>query len=294
MTKAAVIVRAGKTSTHAGWLRGDAPGFDLLVVAYEPLPPELIEGATSYVLLPGNKVYGWSQYLRENPDIFRRYDHIALMDNDLVCDAREINRCFAIGRQYKLSLWQPSLSWTSYFTYGVFLHNPLYLLRYVNFIEMMCPFFTSDHLQRCLPILSMGLETAIDRLWCRIRPDWRDAYAVIDAVQVEHSQPVGGKRDEQGFTTDYQVIIDKVEADLNVRFRGPVAYAGVSRAGKRLQGRWQMALRSSVTLAALRQSPNTGFRPVTDHIRHNLTRPIDNDPVPIPGIIQKPSVSDAT
>lgn len=289
MTRAAVIVRAGKQSTHTGWLQGEKPEFDLLIVAYEALPPELIAGAKAYVLIPGNKVFGWSRFLADYPEIFSQYDQIALMDNDLVCDAREINRCFSIGRQYNLSLWQPSLSWPSHFSYGVFLHNPLYKLRYTNFIEMMCPFFSADHLEKCIPILSMGLETAIDRFWCRIRPDWRRAYAVIDAVQVEHSQPVGGKRSEQGFTTNYQAVIDKAEAELNIYFRGPVAYAGVDRAGKIIEGRWRMALRGLATIPAFRDSPYSFkefFRPVTDHVRHNLTRPINNEPVAIPGVVQ--------
>lgn len=289
MTRAAVVVRAGKRSTHAAWLQGEPLEFDLLVVAYEALPSELIEGTKTYVIIIGAKVFGWSKFFQDYPEIFREYDQIAMMDDDLICSAREINRCFSIGRQYNLSLWQPSLSWSSHFSHGAFLHNPIYLLRYVNFVEMMCPFFSSNHLQSCLPTLSMGLETGIDRLWCRIKPEWRHAYAVIDAAQVEHSQVVGGRRRDQGFETDYQVVIDKMEADLNIFFRGTVAYAGISRTGKIIQGRWQMALRSLITIAAFRQSPNIAsgwfFRPITDHIRHNLTRPIDNEPVDIPGII---------
>jgi hypothetical protein len=286
LVKSAVVTRAGRRSTHRAWLQSGTPEFDLILVAYETLPDTMVAGAKAHILIPGAKVAGWSSFFNDHPQVFQQYNHIALLDDDLVCSARDINMSFRLGRKYGLSLWQPSLSWRSYFSYSALLHNPLYQLRYVNFVEMMCPFFTAEHLQRCLPIFGLGLETGVDRLWCRLRKESRWAYAVIDCVQVEHNKPVGLHRAAQGFSGTYRDVHDKLEADLKIPFRGVVAYGAISRGGRKLQGKWRMALGALVTLAAFGQTPHTNlrwfFRRVLDHVRHNLTRPINNDEIALP------------
>lgn len=278
-SRSAVVVRAGKNSTHAGWVLGAVPEFDLIVAAYEPLPEALREAAHHLIPVPGYKVAGWSALFMRQPDLLDRYDHIALIDDDIVCNAQDINRCFAIGRDHRLSLWQPSLAWRSHCTYGVVLHNPNFILRYTNFVEMMCPFFTSGHLRAALPLFSRGYETGIDQAWCRLPRHWRESFAVIDAVQVVHSQPVGGKKSDQGFTTDYRVVVNEVDDFFGLNFRGPVAYAGIGKNGSRVQGRWPMALHALAPLRGVAQAPDRQWfrKSLTDHIRHNLTRPIGID-----------------
>ena len=282
MNSSAVVVRAGSRSIHAKWLSGCPARFDLIVAAYEDLPPELTSAATESIFIPGTKVAGWSRLFSDRPELLQRYEQIALMDDDLLCSACDINASFDAGRKYQLSLWQPSLSWTSYFSHAVFLNNPLFRVRYVNFIEMMCPFFSADHLGRSLPLFALGYETGIDRLWCRLRRDWRGAYAVLDDVQFEHTRPVGQNRKDQGFIGvhgEYQTVIDQMEEAVGVFFRGPVAYAGIDRNGVEIKGRFPMAVRALATLAAWRSTVNAGwfYRPVVDHVRHILTRPINND-----------------
>ncbi len=282
-----VIVRAGKNSVHRNWMQGQ-PAYDLIVFAYEELPPELTSMATAAITLAGPKIYSWDQLFSQRPEILQNYRQIALLDDDLICTAADINASFAAGARYQLDLWQPSLSWDSYFSYAVALHNPLFRLRYVNFIELMCPFFSAAHLRLALPLFALGFETTVDRLWCRLQPDGRYAYAIIDAVQFRHSRPVGQNAAAQGFLKDatrrdgnmYQAVIDRTESELNLFFRGPVAYAGITRKGTRVGGRVVMAAMSLVLFLARRRRVNKlFFVPVSNHIRHILTRPIDNEPI---------------
>jgi hypothetical protein len=121
-----------------------------------------------HVSIPGKKVDGWNKLFFRYPDVLVRYDRIALVDDDIITDTFSLNKCFDMGAAYGLAIWQPGLSFDSFATYAAFLANPLYKLRYVNFIEMMCPFFTSRQLQAVLPLFSMGFESGIDLVWCSI------------------------------------------------------------------------------------------------------------------------------
>ncbi len=280
----AVIVRAGARSLHPAWLQGEPPEFDLYVLAYAPPPASPQTTYVEEVHLPGQKVAGWHAFLTAHPEIFDRYERIALIDNDIACSAREINLAFRRGREYGLWLWQPSLTPDSYFTYGICLQNPLFAIRFVNFIEMMCPFFTSAYLKECSALFGLGYETAIDLLWCRLRADSAYRFAILDEVSVKHTEPVGALAHLQGFSgkiANYRDVIKEVLPRFKITFNGPVAYAGELRTRRRVKGRAAMTLLSTAILFHYRAAPRPkSFRKsVTDHIRHNLTRPIDADDI---------------
>jgi hypothetical protein len=250
----------------------------LFVLEYEASPDEPKTTYVERVRLPGNKVGGWNEFFKSRPDILQKYSQIALVDNDLECNSADINLAFRMGREYGLWLWQPALTWDSYFSYAIFLRNPLFKLRYVNFIEMMCPFFSSEHLKHCLGLFDLGYETGIDRLWCRMRDGAEHKYAVLDAVEVKHTEPVGAVAYLQGFvgeTANYQSVIDRMEQRFGVYFRGPVAYAGILINRTIVKGRLAMAVFSLLIALGIRKTkiPRFFVKSVSDHIRHNLTRP---------------------
>jgi hypothetical protein len=244
--------------------------------------------ASETIIAPGTKIASWAKLFASRPDLLDRYQQIALLDDDLLCSIEDINTSFAAGRSHNLLLWQPSLSWDSYFTYGITLNNPLFQLRYVNFIELMCPFFNVQQLRLVLPLFSLGYEVYVDRLWCRLHANSNRRYAILDTVKFTHSRPVGQNAEAQGFSAlsrqkkggMYQPMIDQAEADLAIKFRGPVAYAAITRGGKLLSGRFMMAAMAAAIFGGWRPKSRHKFiEPVLDHIRHNLTRPIDNDPI---------------
>src|SRR5277367_5314064 len=233
-----VVVRAGRTSLHPRWLRGAAPNFDLLIAAYEETPAVPPSLRIRETFLPGRKIGGYHRLFTESPELLREYDQIALFDDDIDCDSTTINRLFAEGSRYSLELYQPSLTWDSYISHGMVLRNPLTRLRFVNFVEMMCPVFSASMLSRALPLFSVKLETGIDLLWCRLLDEAHYKFAVIDAVSVRHTRPVGQQRAAQGFIgedSEYQTVVDKMELRTGVTFRGPVAYAAVLRNGWRVE-----------------------------------------------------------
>jgi len=173
----------------------------------------------------------------------------------------------------------------------MFLHNPLTRLRFVNFVEMMCPVFSASMLSRALPLFSVKLETGIDLLWCRLLDEAHYKFAVIDAVSVRHTRPVGQQRAAQGFIgedSEYQTVVDKMELRTGVTFRGPVAYAAVLRNGWRVEGRLRMTAISLITLLSTRKPKGSRwyYRAIVDHVRHNLTRPIRNEPINLGAVLR--------
>lgn len=280
-----VVVRAGRNSLHPGWRDPERrAGFDLLVARYEPGPSLPARPGVAEVASPGTKVAGYASLFRHYPALLDRYDFIALFDDDLQMRQADIDRLFRIGTRYGLDLFQPALSWDSHFTYAALLQNPQFLLRYTNMVEMMCPVFRAAHLRRALPLFDLSFETGIDLVWCRLTEASRPRCAIVDAVSVTHTRPVGTTKNRQGFAPDetYDRQIKALLDRFGISFRGTVTYAAVGRDGRHVSSRLLIAARSLTLWRAIRVTPLTTrhfLRFLTDYLRHSLLRPLNLSPV---------------
>lgn len=269
-----VITRAGAASLHHLWLQPrEARNFDLLLTSYVDQPALKPEDGVQSVFLPGRKVEGWREIVSTLGHRIEAYDRIAFLDDDIACSAAEISKCFELGAQYNLQLWQPSLSWNSYFTFGGTLNNPSFLLRYVNFVEMMCPFMTRATLDRIKRTFFLGLESGIDLVWCSLIPAAERRCAIIDAVQIEHTRPVGQDKAANGFVhRTYEDDIHDCLALFRMTWPSLVANRAILKNGRPVT-RPEISPRVLKILGALKVSPDTrAMRQVTDHIRHQLMR----------------------
>jgi hypothetical protein len=281
-----VVVRAGRRSLHQRWLEEtERLAFDLLIAAYEALEVPANRPEVRNVLIPGPKVKGIAELFRQCPEILKNYSHVALVDDDIDTAHVDLMRCFQMGVEHGFDVWQPSLTWNSHYSYAVFLNNPLYRIRYCNFIEMQTPFFSCEALARCLPLFELGYETGIDQLWCRLSPDPALKYGVVDAVAVQHTRPVGTTAKQQGFVGVYDDYFSSLHAKFGTRFWGPVVYGGILANGVRFKSRILTASLAIAVLPGLFATPvGRGFfvMRMLDHVRHNLTRPINNQPIVLP------------
>lgn len=269
-----VITRAGRNSLHPAWLLpASERSFDLLVASFEELPHSEIRDGLFRVSVPGTKVHGWKTLVEKFSGFIYSYDYIALIDDDIETDAQKLSKLFKAGEAYGLSIWQPSLSWDSYLTYAGTAHNPYFKVRYVNYIEMMAPFFSREALRQVAPLFSYGWESGIDLMWgSAVSPDMRK-FAVIDAVQVKHTRPVGLLKEANGFVDrDYESDISQSLRHFQMEWPSLVASSGIKQNGK-LTGRFGVAARTFALLSLVRKNPSSDvLRRVTDHIRHQLTR----------------------
>ena len=211
--KCLVVTRAGPSSLHPAWLLNGTPQFDLVVTAYSDDAPH--QDGEIRLNLKGRKVAGYNRFFNENPGIFDTYEYIALIDDDIATDARSLNSIFRIGASSGFGIWQPSLDFSSYYTYGMTLRSPLFEYRITDYVEMMCPFFRTSALKRALPLFHLEAETGVDLVWSR-HPDFSSGpCAIIDSISVHHTRPVGTTKNMQGFAED-EGYTDQINALLSL------------------------------------------------------------------------------
>jgi hypothetical protein len=147
-------------------------------------------------------------------------------------------------------------------------------------VEMMCPIFRTSYLRRALPLFGLSFETGIDLVWCRLGDAAPQRFAIIDAVSVRHTRPVGTTRERQGFGKDetYDGQIRTVLDRFGITFRGIVTGSAVTRDGRRVSSRLAIALQSLRLWQAwpVTPMPKRHFaRFLTDYLRHCLFRPVN-------------------
>lgn len=186
-----VIVRAGEKSLHRGWLEGGPRNWDLVVSWY---------GAETYQTIADERVLpakGWkwdvlAAQLDAEPELVAGYEYFWFPDDDIEADAGRISRMFELTETQGLAISQPALSADSYFSHLHTMQARSFLLRYVDFVEVMVPCLSRQTLLRALPLMH---ETpsgfGLDFLWTRFERDNGRRAAVLDAVPVRHTRPVG-------------------------------------------------------------------------------------------------------
>ena len=276
-----IIVRAGAQSRHSTFIGVDCRrNYDLLVTEYEDGVPYFEGDGIVYVSLPGNKLSGFNEIFIRHVEIFERYSHIALIDDDIETSGETLSASFEYGVSLGLQVWQPSLTWDSYFSYACFLNNPGFRVRYTNFVEMMCPFFSTQALRLIAPLFGLGYRTGIDLVWCRVLKEPFLKAAILDNVVVRHTRPIGATKAQRGYARHerYDDVFLRMLDDMGLTFRGNVVYAALDRNNNFIGSRLSILVRSTRILAAIRSSPQGGasfLRPATDHLRHLLYRPIN-------------------
>lgn len=192
-----VIVRAGKTSLHGGWM-GDgfaARNWDIVVSYFDK------DSFTAHITEEGvvpvyHQCGKWDGIFATIND-FENIDHykfVWLPDDDIETDCKTINDIFSMMRKYELSVAQPSLSSDSYFSSLHVAQCDRFILRYSNFVEIMVPCLRKDVLLHILPDFEFTLSGyGLDSVWHRLDAVSNNRAAILDSISVRHTRPVGSK-----------------------------------------------------------------------------------------------------
>lgn len=189
-----VLARVGEQSLHPAWM-SDERDFDLVVQCYGTDPARW-EGSADLVLpdddpdLRGGRAL--HRVLSEHPELLRNYEAIWFPDDDIACDAATISAAFALHTRLGLGLSQPALSPDSYFTHYATLAHPGLHVRFTNFVEALVPIFSAEALAACWHTMDQSRSGfGLDLVWQTIVPGLGLRSAILDAVQVRHTRPVG-------------------------------------------------------------------------------------------------------
>ena len=187
--KRLVVVRGGAHSCHYQWMDG-ACDFDLINASYE----ENVKKSKhdKVIFIKGGKWDGLYRLFQSQPHLLDDYEMVWLPDDDIKTNASAINRMFDLHKHYELALSQPSLSHNSFVLHIALMRNPLFLLRYSDFIEIMMPCFSTSLLRAALPLFKDNRTGQfLDWIWHRFLPEPRYKAAIFDCVAMRHSRAVG-------------------------------------------------------------------------------------------------------
>lgn len=181
-----VIGAVGDRSLHRHWLRWN-PNFDLFLLYYGD--KEGYENESKYYKRSkGYKFHLIQDALNDNPWIYD-YEYIWLPDDDIYTTSATVNRLFNMMREYKLDLAQPSIM--GWYGSDITLHQKGSLLRYTNWVEIMCPCFSSEALRKCQGTFKENkCGWSIETIWNRLLDHPKDKIAIIDDLIVIHTRAV--------------------------------------------------------------------------------------------------------
>jgi hypothetical protein len=205
-----VMARAGNSSLHRKWLQGGERNFDLYLSCYGDRPQEYAPDAEYLREKKSTKWPAWHGHLLVDRELVANYDAVWFPDDDLLIDAAGISKMFDLFVSFDLAMAQPAMGLDSYFSHPILLRDTGYVLRFTNFVEVMAPVFSREALAMLHPtFLESRTGWGLDYLWpCLLSQGGLGAkIAVIDAVSMTHTRPVGGG-------DIYQGEVDPGAADL--------------------------------------------------------------------------------
>ncbi|MGD9723732.1 MAG: hypothetical protein AB7O59_04730 [Pirellulales bacterium] len=185
-----IISPIGDTSVHASWLSHPTErSFDVFLVYYGDHGDFGRAAADHYLRRKGFKWELVDHALKHHGDVLGQYTNIWCPDNDIRADTLAINRLFELFEKFTLQLAQPAIS-AGEVSYRALRQRPELVLRYSPYVEVMCPLFTRTALARIAPtLLDSRSGWGLDWVWPRYFASHE--IAIIDAVGVEHTGPLG-------------------------------------------------------------------------------------------------------
>ncbi|CAB5221586.1 hypothetical protein UFOVP245_196 [uncultured Caudovirales phage] len=124
--------------------------YDILAIQYGDFAPE--DGTyDQLVKIKGSK---W-KLLKQLPDIdFNQWSYIGFFDDDVVVHAADVCASFDFANSKSIGAFQMSVDSNSESSYPILRQNPDLIWSETNFIEIMCPCFTSKNFYKLLDFLS--------------------------------------------------------------------------------------------------------------------------------------------
>lgn len=184
-----IVAAVGDQSLHRYWSTNRHGDFDTYLIYYGD--GEGYEGESKYYRRQkGSKYQLIADTFESSPELLENYHYLWFPDDDIYMRRPEINKMFAFQRDFQLWLCQPSIMGF----YGLAITLPHFecRLRYTNYVEITCPFFTREALTHCLPTFRENKSGwGIDALWNVKLGHPRNRIAIVDEIVAVHTRPVG-------------------------------------------------------------------------------------------------------
>jgi hypothetical protein len=186
-TKNLVIGVVGDKSLHNKWIK-NKKNFDLMLV-YFGKEKEKYKKDCQYWLenVNGTK---WNIIYNLNKNIIKNYKYVFFPDDDIDVNSEQIEHIFALMRKHRLWLSQPAIKGfvSDEFTKKIKGNK----LRFTNWVEIMCPCFEINALNRCWNTFNENKTNwGIAHLWNLNLKNPINKIAILDCVEVNHTRALG-------------------------------------------------------------------------------------------------------
>jgi hypothetical protein len=148
-----VFTSAGDNSCLRQWANPHRK-YDIFVCYYGSNGTDYSDCADYLVLRQGSKFQNLRAVYFAHPEIFRQYEHIFILDDDLGLTARKINKLFEAHEKLGLLGVQPAFFPGGKISWPLTRYDPTLDVAYCNFIEMSAPLLKRDFVERFMQELS--------------------------------------------------------------------------------------------------------------------------------------------
>ncbi|HEY8241988.1 MAG: hypothetical protein ACHQJ7_01500 [Vicinamibacteria bacterium] len=187
MRKNLIVVRAGDQSLHRRWMDDSRiRSFDVLVSYYGTSAGRHESKADHYHAMRGPRWPAHDWLWRNRRDLFDAYERVAFVCDDVAANTATWNAMFDLSEFYGLDLAQPVID--GYVNVPITFRVPGSLLRYVNWVEVMCPVFSRRALALCGDTFRESVSGwSLGWLWCARLPYPEYKVAMVDRIHVTHT-----------------------------------------------------------------------------------------------------------
>ena len=191
LRKYLVISTIGQDSLHQFYC-SDNREFDVMLVAYDRDAYDKFQGdGDLLVYKQGRKFELIHHYLKDKE---LNYDYYLFLDDDILTTAEDLNKFFAICRQYQTKISHPAV--IGYNHHQLLKPDNNYLLTFTDWVELQAVCFRRDKLAELLDTFTENKSGyGLPELWWKrsITPWGEDLrlFAIINEVVVNHTRPYG-------------------------------------------------------------------------------------------------------
>jgi hypothetical protein len=187
-----LCIRTGPEQDFLSWFSESAQrSWDLFISSYAQLDSTTTSSADIITYGGLTKFSAMHEAHRLQPDLFGKYEAVAVFDDDVQIKFEDVDKLFDIFSEFGLALAQPSVSHLSYVSWNETFQCPAFKMRFTNFVEVMAPVFARKALSIAIPTFKMSLSSwGLDFLWPHVIGVANNNIAIIDAITVRHTKPV--------------------------------------------------------------------------------------------------------
>lgn len=207
-----VVLRANRHSLHRTWpqdIDDSDRNWDFCISWYDKEPPVDVGPCEYLTHQPAERKFASIHGLFRPGSPLWAYTHIWMPDDDLLTSWKDINRIFEVCYRHKLALAQPSLRLGSYAGISITMQDPEKALRFTEYVEGMCPVFSTDALRACVGTFKGSVSGwGLDFIWSRLLGHVTTRVGIIDEVAVTHARPVATNYDGAAAARESQALME--------------------------------------------------------------------------------------